>query len=1003
MEKKIKDMNLNYNLTPSNILESNNTPFIETPIYTENIDQHLIHKNIINHNNKSSFIKKHIKNSSSYIINNSNKNTHLSNIKSDLKDNSSNLNTQKRIVVNKNFQQSKPKQKIIVNLKKNSNIQNNNKKPTKNKSSSMTKSDQIYNNNTKQRKYYYKDYNNNIAGINGNIYKVKFNQNNINIPLVKTNTTRNVLLKLKDNIIIKNNYFTDKRIKTTENLRNYNSSGDLQNKKNSTRKTNPKLHIFIDEGLNTNYYNNNKINQKYLLTANNFFPSAYMDKKSKNYYNHQKNKSENYRLTSPSFINKNYLYVKKMLKKEENLKKKDVNLSMSEQQNIMNKTATFPFYRRYTSVPNKSFKFLVHEATSDKNIRESFCRYYNFLRDEGSCIFNMSYEKDVNSSIGSIHFPNNNIKNDLKETKHKNSNSSSKLYKKANIQKNVLKKKNNNNNNDDIYKNTTNLDEDQKVINTYNNCDNVPNKIINNNTYNTTLNFYNDPNKNNIDNNNQNIELLKRILPPHPININDNKENLNDNLITSQIPSPIPTPKICDIEIFYNLEIKILNMLNKINNYNVCQDECRDYIDYYFKCNTYDYIIKLFNNNHNKNNIINYLKIEILCYLLCYDISFDKYFNQAALLIRSIINIIHDNFLLLIKFIISEYSTSKICIFNEKNNQYIIPLKNIISNHLTMKIEDKNINEFSIIQLITDNTKNINNYYIMILDNLYKSKKEKNAINIRNKNLYKFPGCIGNYDEIFEIGTKNKNDININDLVAMFFFDSYRLLNNYNIGDLKKFFDLFLDRLPPSLSNSARSEIKEEKINTSPIFNNDNNMLILPKLDKKKYKFTLVLELNETLVYMNKNSNNVVFRQGMFNFLNEMKKIYELIIFSSENNFLVENTVNDIEKNDKFFDYVLDRKYGNEENGIFIKDLNILNRDVKNVVIIDVNKQYYNKNWEKNCICIKQFFGDVKDEKIMNLLGQLLKNIKFDADLSQDIRISINKYKKSFAYLKVAK
>ena len=1010
MENQTKEIDPHFNLIPSSILKPNTPPFMQNPISPKIFENQLKQKNINSCNSSISFKKESKKNSYQYIINNSSKNTPLTtSIKSDLEGNSMNLNVQKRIVVNKHLLQSKPKQKILVNLKKDFSDQNNKKKLTKNKSTSMNKSNQIYNHIIKQKKYY--NNNNNKTEKHERKYEIKFKKKNNNIPFEKTNTTRNIFLKLNSNLINKKSHLTDKKIKTSENIRNSNSSSCLMSKKYSTRnKTsinnyiNSKFHIFTDEGFYTNYYNLNshKTRQKYLLDTNKCFSSSsYIEKKPKKYYNSPKNSYENFRSPSFSIINKNYLDVKKMLKKEINSKKKDVNLSMSEQSNSMSKTAKIPFYRRIPSVPSKTFKFLVHEAISDKNIRDSFCKYYNLKKDEGVCVLNMSYDKDVNSSIGSIHFANNTA-TDFGISKNKNSNSMSQLYKKAiNITKNKINKKNNN---DNIDNNSTNLEDDQKVVSTYNISETVSNKIINNNTYNTTLNFYNDPNKNNIDNNNQNIELIKQILPPRPININKTKINLNNNLIISQIPSLESSPKIYDIEIFYNLEIKILQMLTKINDYNACQDECRDYIDYYFSCKTYEYIVKLFNNNHNKNNIVNYLKIEILCYLLCYDISFDIYFNQAALLIKSIINIIHDNFLLLIKFIISEKSKSNISTTNEANNEYIIPLNNIIANHLTIKIDDKNINEFSIIQLIADNTKNINNYYIMILDNLYKSKKEKNVINIRNKNLYKFPGCIGNYHEIFEIGTKNKKDININDLVAMFFFDAYRLLNNYNISDLKKFFDLFLDRLSPTITNSARSEDKNKK-DISPLIseNINNSLLILPKIDINKYKFTLILELNETLVYMNKDSGSVVFRQGMLNFLNEMKKIYELIIFSYENYFLVENAVNEIEKNTKFFDYVLDRQYGTEENGIFIKDLNVLNRDIKNIVIVDVNTQYYNKNWENNCIYIKPFLGDVKNEKVMNLLGQLLKNIKFDADLSQDIRISINKYKKSFAYSKIAK
>ena len=914
--------------------------------------------------------------------------------------------------------------------------------------------------------------------------------------------------------------------KSAENEILYSNNNNIYNAENIKKNT-PKNN-YINNVKNNN---NNKIEINNSPTSNiiNYLSSAYKSKTTKNFTDankileYESNNNENQKgyyssllensskkRNKDNSINQKYLDIKKMIIKEENLRNKDINLSMSENSDKggVYKNSILSLYKRNPTLPLKSFKFLVHEAIGDKNIKDSFCKYYNLKKDDSNAL-SMSYDRDFNTSLGSIPNSNNIMKNgssyenfengrnkkiyntnciygienisELEEMKNHKPNVVS-LYKKATgIEKNDLNKSKSHLNNSNNYSENltiTNIlnSKDETINDNIENSQNVNNlietspiivnigddideakdinkniekstlnKIINNNTYNTTLNFFHESTSSN---NNPNIEILTKLLP-HKNNIGVingspnriyNNNNNNANLTVSPL-SQISSQKVCDIEILYNLENKILLIINKIDEYKICKNECYDYINFYFSSNIYEYIIKLFCNNHNKNNIINYIKLELLCYFLCYDLSFNKYFNQAALLIKSIINIIHDNFLLLIKFIISEYFSVNSSMISERSNGYVNELNKIIEEKLTIRIDDKSINEFSIIQIITDNTKNINNYYIMILENLYKNKKEDI---IKNKNLYRFPNCIEKYNEILEIANKNLNDINISQLVTMFFFDSYRLLNNYNIVDLKKFFDLYLDRQPASVSISIFSDEKEKKnINIfnkykkeksllnllklpSPIMksnkypiknksvvlhNNFKNYLTevgyLPDIDKTKYKYTLVIELNEILVYLNKDNNGiedvVLYRQGLLNFLSEMKKIYEIIIFSYENSDLVESTVKEIQKDEKYFEYVLDRQYGIEENGIFYKDLNLLNRDEKYIVIVDVDTKYYYEDWKKNCICIKPFLGDIKNDKILSSLCQLLRNIKYDAEFSDDIRLSINKYKKAFVYSKISK
>ena len=473
-----------------------------------------------------------------------------------------------------------------------------------------------------------------------------------------------------------------------------------------------------------------------------------------------------------------------------------------------------------------------------------------------------------------------------------------------------------------------------------------------------------------------------------------------------------------DLNLIYNLEKKILDLIKKIDVYQICKNECYDYINFYFQNQMDEHIIKLFNNNHNKTNIINYIKLEILCYFLCYDITYSKFFNQAVILIKSIVNILNNNLLLIFLLYLSNFNKK---LFENKyeiskgEKAIINEMNDILKDNLTVRLDEENINEFCIIQLINNSTKNINNYYKMILDNLYKDYYTiKNNYNINNK--YKFPNCLNNTNIIY-------NNIDKTVIIILFFYDSYRLLNNYKINDLKKFFDLFLDRnklynfeteandinilhmttstpsLPLSTNFSKKSVLsKNKEINI-----NKNKIYILPDLNKSKYKYSLLLPLNEVLIYFNPNNNSYIPRPYLFEFLNDMKEIFELILIASDSSNYEEQIIQNIQKGNKLFDYVLNRNHGINNVNSIIQDLISLNRNLKHFIIIDTSLNRF-KVHKNNILLIKPFYGDIKNDKnILHLLGQLLRKIINESESTDDIRTSINKYKKSFIYSKITK
>ena len=163
------------------------------------------------------------------------------------------------------------------------------------------------------------------------------------------------------------------------------------------------------------------------------------------------------------------------------------------------------------------------------------------------------------------------------------------------------------------------------------------------------------------------------------------------------------------------------------------------------------------------------------------------------------------------------------------------------------------------------------------------------------------------------------------------------------------------------------------------------------------------MPLNEVLIYFKEDTKGYIIRPGLFEFLNEMKELYELILFTTDFSNYEDQIIENLQKGKNIFDYILNRNHGIDNANSFIQDLISLNRNVKQFIIVDssLNRFKIHKN---NILYIKPFYGDIKNENyILNYLCQLLQKIQIDCEETEDIRISINKYKKSFLYSKLTK
>jgi len=147
----------------------------------------------------------------------------------------------------------------------------------------------------------------------------------------------------------------------------------------------------------------------------------------------------------------------------------------------------------------------------------------------------------------------------------------------------------------------------------------------------------------------------------------------------------------------------------------------------------------------------------------------------------------------------------------------------------------------------------------------------------------------------------------------------------------------------------------------------------LPPLDTKKYIYTLVLDLDETLVHYIEEENRAYVQVRPYTdyFLTEMGKFFEIVIFTAAAEDYADIVLNELDKNNAI-NYKLYRKHTEQINGVFIKDLSKLGRDIEKVIIIDNNKDNFSLQPE-NGLHICSFLGDQNDDELYSLSEDLMK------------------------------
>jgi len=259
----------------------------------------------------------------------------------------------------------------------------------------------------------------------------------------------------------------------------------------------------------------------------------------------------------------------------------------------------------------------------------------------------------------------------------------------------------------------------------------------------------------------------------------------------------------------------------------------------------------------------------------------------------------------------------------------------------------------------------------------------------------------------FNLKQTNENKVHIRKNNNNIFNSVRDIIEIYNRKDISEEFAYFLGNLQnlsfAEVNDYFKQLIQRKTENKALIpfdaFTDSSKRIKTPQAPyiktKSRKQYTLVLDLDETLIHLKLNNDNlkgvVTFRPGLFDFLDEVMKIYELVIFTCGTVQYAEPIIDSIESKKNYFDFRLYRDHTTFVNGEYVKDLSLVGRDLDKTIIVD-NIPANFRLQKDNGIFIKSFYSheNNNDTSLYELIPVLKKIVE---NSPQDIRKELAKYK----------
>ena len=388
---------------------------------------------------------------------------------------------------------------------------------------------------------------------------------------------------------------------------------------------------------------------------------------------------------------------------------------------------------------------------------------------------------------------------------------------------------------------------------------------------------------------------------------------------------------VLNIEEILMTEEKLSAVISCISNGITCEEECFDWFNSYFNTALSNYIEKYFIKEEFIKVIRIAINLNVFSLMLCYDISYNpEAFNELQYKLNEMMNYNHE-----ILILISKYLSNKII---DSKNLWVNKLQQLI-----MKYDPSIKNSIRIIKDI-----------VMYCNTLLKLIPEI-------LNIYQSPDFVDIFNQI--------EGLTSHSLYHIYREKIHRIINQNG-----------------SIFASSAYFKNNNKFNVS---------IPVPYLAKKSNKqYTLVLDLDETLIHFKPNPNNeesgtIKIRPYLMEFLEKIKDYYELVVFTAATQEYADPIINALETNKKYFDYRLYRKHTIIIDNDFVKDLSKLGRDMSKTIIVDNMEQNY-KLQKSNGITIRPFWGkDNEDTALVDLLDILIKIV----DKKMDVRMGLKLFK----------
>ena len=441
---------------------------------------------------------------------------------------------------------------------------------------------------------------------------------------------------------------------------------------------------------------------------------------------------------------------------------------------------------------------------------------------------------------------------------------------------------------------------------------------------------------------------LSELLSTNYLGLNNNMQNIQGNLFNYNLGMNniqnllLKKNSLINLEDLLVLDEKFSDISTALNKTKIMYHECFEFWNYYFNCSLYGALEKLFTNVMDSNNVqisINYILMSIL---ICYDCSYDQEILDSVIsILKELLNLNHKNLMLIYEHILSRISTES------RDNIWVLKLLNIVNSSKNSELNDYNT---------------LNGYSMTLVEKI----NFNTGIIIQN----------------IRVLLKNYNTPRVEYLTSLF-----KKINDKSYEDINNFFRQYIIRVENMNGTILASILLRD--------NAEFKSVPPPYLHTHNQKpYSLILELDETLVYFkinpkNQNEGVLKVRPGVLEFLEEVNKFYELIIFTCSTQDYANLLIEAIEENKIYFEHRLYRQHTVIIGNDFVKDLSRVGRPLDKIIIVDNMPQNFRLQKE-NGINIKPFWGeDIYDTALINLT-QILINI---AQEGGDIRQGINKYR----------